>query len=384
MSELICAYMGYTKRRLTLVAVAWVLAAVLFTFVVAPNFSYVDSPQSMVAEAATDASCADGNGDPSFDGPPCQFPAEGGMGGIILGTTTLDGNDLATWLSSEGAGGGSDLFAPTPPGRVESQEQVAYVGLNSLTVDNFFTYKYWGDTTPGGEKFNTYFFFTSDTATLDGTDSCAEGEGGNGTAARGRETCDLLVEVGEFATGGFDASGSVPVLGSISLSASDYWLSEPENDNCGITDTYSLGSGFNSACLGLLESGGKAQDLLSDVTLSLNGLLLRVHRASAIPQPRSGQEPVSKVLQLGEAGNPNSNVYIEIRQGKGIDRAIVPRPANRPIGVPLTLQEQGDRASAFSNDYVCRGNPTGIGETDCTIPNSRLGVTGTAYEDIHR
>lgn len=357
----------YAHGRLALVAAAWLIAAGA-TLALAPQLAFVDSP-SLIEAGAVAPSCQDGNAAP--DDPPCQFPVESGMGGLILGQAALIGNDLGTWFGEQPGASPGSLTAPTAPGRVEPDEEVAAVGMNQLTIDGFYAYKSWMDTHHRtGGTFHTYFWMSSNNATLEGTPECATADGE--PLSQGRENCDLLVEVTEMATKDFSASGEAPVIKTINIDSGDYWVNDAARDDCGLSLT--------DACLGILESGAKTQDLLSDATVNLDGLLLRVHRVSAIPS--DDDPPVSKILTLND-------VYLEMRYGKGSDRAYVPVPGSYPdVGPPYLRNGQGgpqSRKAAISNGYDCEGNPMGVGDTSCTdIPSNQVGVTSSSYQDIHR
>ena len=267
--------MVYSRKRLVLIAVFWIAVGVAYP-TLAANSAYFDSPESLDLgiQAQDDSNCYQG----SQTGPPCQFPTSSNMGGIVLGTSWLNGVDLATWLRRNGADGNSGgsvcsdwggegecILTANAPGRSDSTDvqgtdgeagkvYTAGVGLNQIDpANNFYAYKAWQDT-EDGQDFATYFYLLSEQASLDGTDTC--GGENNGSVAFGRVNCDLFVEVSEFATSEFDAQGSAFGLVDINLNAQDYWLSRPWLDQCNptsgnIPDTSAacLGAFVRDACL---------------------------------------------------------------------------------------------------------------------------------------
>ncbi len=341
----------------------------------APHSSYLDSPASYFTADATNHNCQPGD-------EPCKFPTEAGVGGIILGTTDLAGEDLATWLSYDGDGtsgichdAGTCIESELAPGRVDSTETTIGIGLNQIVTADFFAYKGWWDTHHAtGEDFHTYFWMGAETAALRGTDNPSECGvvDGDMSYAYGQTKCDLTVEAGEVAVKEFEASGSTTLSISIDLEEDDYWLSYPEYDQCSV-DIWDT----SATCLGMLESGSDGQDKLDDVEVSMDGLFLRVHRGFALPDDGTSP-PTTKELELND-------VYLEIRHGKGSDTAVVPTNLNFPeVGQPISTGTGQDRVGRLGLDFACEGNPMGTGYEDCFVAAHRQDVTGASYEDIHR
>lgn len=388
--------MGYSRRRIFILGAAFLLVGAGFV-VVAPNSHYLSNPDAYGTVLADEHNCQP-DSHSSNDHPPCMFPAETGTGGIIMGATYLDGEYLSTWLSEEGGiTDDTDCYEDadrtciqrtTSPGRVVSQEPVVGIGLNNLNVQNFFAYKSWRDTTPSGAEFYTYFWMASDTATLRGrvnllgsgaADEClGTGDSGNIHFSWGRQTCDLMAEASETGLKTFyaeaDSSG-----GSQTLQADNWWMAEPEKDQCNV-DIWQT----SATCLGMLEAGSYGQDKLDNVYAEFEAFALKTHRVSAVPSPSTlDSPPISKELVMND-------VYLEMRYGKGTDTAKVPRRAAYPNNLlPLLQNGTGsaqDRRERMSMDYACDGNPLGTGMENCYMSagTTQIGVTDTMYEDIHR
>lgn len=335
--------MTYSKKRLAVIAVAWLFAALI---VGVPVEFGVDAQNSNCGTA----------GDP-LDGPPCKFPAEANVGGIVLGTSELTGEDLTAF---DGVG-----TSELPPNRVDSSEDVVGLGLNQVDAEDFFIYKSFkfdsdGD---GSNDANTYIWAGAETGSLDGTDDCGDGSADEQV---GRETCDLFVDVGEVSFGYIEAEGDTPfILPDVDADAEDYWVIDPEDDSeCGIFDALLAGA----ICLELIVDGSLTGNL-ADVSVEAEDVLIRGHRVSAI----EAADGTNKELDL-------QNVYIETRWRKGGDRA-----QNLPFADSVNDPDV-TRSAAITNDYRCEGNPT-QDDPSCVIDSDRQGWTGVgdeSYDDIHR
>lgn len=336
--------MTYSRTRLAAIAVVWIAAAAL-----------LGVPSGELSAVAQNTNC--GTADDPLNGPPCMFPAEANIGGIVLGTSYLDGDDLTAFDGLSGA--------DTAPNRVDFREEVIGLGLNAVAADDFFIYKsYKFDSTEDGQRRDAYIWASADTAQLSGTSTCGDG---SGSEAVGRRTCDLFIETGEAAFGQIDAVGSTPfLLPDVDITAEDYWVIDPQDDTeCDILDAV-----FNGGmCLGLIVDGTLSGDL-ADVSVEAYDVRIRGHNISAI----EASDGTNKVLDL-------QNAYIETRYEKGQDRVIEQGvPPIDPFGENIT------RKAALSNDYRCEGNPT-QSDPSCVIDSDRKGSTGVgdeSYDDIHR
>lgn len=336
--------MTYSRKRFAVLAIGWLA-------VVAVLFWVGALPGDMVADAQN-TNC---------DSPPCMFPAEANIGGIVLGTSELTGEDLTGWDDV-----GTTEVAPN---RVDSSDQAIGLGVNDVAAEDFFLYKSWKyDHPTQNERWNTYVWMGSDQGVLSGTNTCGTG---SGDSTDGRQDCDLFVEVGEVSFGQIDAVGEVCIFLCVSfdITAEDYWVIDPQDDTeCGIFDAVLAGD----MCLELIMDGSFAGDT-ADVSIDAQDVLIRGHSIEAI-EDSSGN---NKELDL-------QNVYIEMRHRKGDDRAVVPVPYNQwanPIEDPDVT-----RAAALSNDFRCEGNPT-QSDPSCEIDSDRQGWTGIgeeSYDDIHR
>lgn len=333
--------MAYSRKRLAVLGIAWVFLALL-----------IGIPLDMDADAQN-TNC---------DFEPCKFPAESNVGGIVLGTSSLSGDDLTAWDGLSNA----DL----PPNRDNivgtGGEEVIGLGLNDVDADNFFLYKSFkfdsdGD---GTNDANTYVWAGAETGSLSGTGTCGTG---SGDPSDGRSDCDLFVETGEVSFGQIDAVGEVCILlcTSFDITASEYWVIDPQDDTeCGIFDAV-LGGNM---CLELIVDGSFAGDT-ADVSVDAEDVLIRGHSISAV-EDDSG---IDKELDL-------QDVYIEMRWRKGGDRA-----QDLGFGDPINDPDV-TRSASITNDYRCEGNPT-QSDPSCEIDSNRQGWTGVgeeSYDDIHR
>lgn len=371
--------MAYSRRRLAAVAVFFFLLALGFQMV-PPGHPLLDNGASDGVVRADNHNCMDSGAN---DTPPCMFPVEAGNGGFVMGASTLGGQDFASWLTTNGGNDGTDstcyddttidcIYRPTAPGRVDDPVTVVGVGLNNIDATEFYTYKAWRSTHHTGQTFHTYFWMSADSAGVKGTSACPAGSDGNGTLAYGIKQCDLVTLVGESAMKDFWAEADTS-LGTQTLTASDYWLSQPERDQCNVNiwDT-------SAACLGMMESASDDQSKLSNTVMEFAMPELRVHHALAQPDDINTDPPTSKELDM-------VNVYLGLRIGKGTDMAYVPENGTYPNnGEPLLNGARQSRRTRWSNNYACNGNPMGTGYEACAVDSANVGVQGTLYEDVHR
>jgi hypothetical protein len=382
--------MTYSKSRISGIAVFWILAAtVVFSLGMFPAVDMHDFGIGVDAQQqprGCDASATYDN--------KCAFPAEGNVGGIVLGTDFLDGKDL-TYLN-EAADGSAGIEAPVGPDRAATtsdgsgQDRVttAFLGLNVDSVSNFFLFKSWryNDDThtsgnPGTEDDVYVWVSTRGSTELQGTPECARTDQSRnkGDIETAREECDLYTETGELSAGEIFAEGSaettwwIPTDISLSTSANDYWVTDPHQDSCSVVFDVFLGSGL---CLSVadpsIDVGGAVNNVQIN-TIEISELMIRGHRVAAQPDPVKEE---NKELILNDG-------YLEIRHGVGADRAYVP---NTGFAQP-TVEDPNDqtRQAALSNPWPCNGNPTGDFGT-CQVDAARQGFSNLddSYNDIYR
>lgn len=357
----------YSRRRLALLACVWLLAG-----------------GAVVSLGALDLG-AQANDPRGCDGPPCAFPAQSNVGGIILATDFLQGESLVAF------GVGDDETDPTPPQRALEEEANVKLGVNDIDAENFFIYKSWyyfdervEDDVP------VYLWANASSATLTGSGECGDGE----DTFRGSNRCDLQANASEtsahYVFTEIDAeglfSGWAPDYGSIER----LWLVNPEDDQCPATLDLSF------LCLGLLPDGGTTIATVTAETgrVAATDFAIRTHRARAV---RDDFEGADKRMTLGDA-------YLEMRYGKGADRRMTPSGSvdsmsgkldwtsaddvesqfgfdpgsNRMWGQPV---ETDEGVSALSNVILCEGG----GPNTVCVPDDGTLVNqeGMSYDNIH-
>lgn len=448
--------MTYSKKRLTVICLVWVAAGAVVltgsTDVFENPLEEVDiaGNNPVVQEAfgvndASDNSCPNDNG-------PCAYPAENYNGGIILGASFLEATDGGLTFFDPDTASGDDPqdgristdFLPSDAADANQDfVPVATLGLDVQGVSDFFLYKSWktGPNVGPSNKDHVNVYIQTDRALLDGPS-------GDGTVScRGspykKQHCDLVAPVSELSAGGLCFGGSALGLRDTQAffrgerptgpdyqnptsrcqSARDnldrypdsdcaddggcedigYWVEDPEKDKCTIEDIVAaVGPTIEGFCLSAAdpEADFAGLDFTIEV-IEIDDLLIRSHRLAAEQGPDTGE---NKVLQLGDAGDPDNNFYAEIRWGKGYDRAYWP-DSNAGAGWNWLTNEFEDnnplledqtRVSGVANPFPCRGNPTAEGKgwassgggddnAECVQDTENEGtLRNGAYDDIYR
>ena len=408
--------MTYSKSRTAILVCAWVIVGVFaFSAYGAPNVDLPSEVPGIETEvpsadaAAVGTTCNSGGN----QGPPCMFPVERHTGGIVLGVAKLTGEQATAFGVGGGANGNiGTIYSPLAPERKSGQTQngvqvdeTISVGLNELNADKFFLYKSWKydrTASPSVTDADVNVWVTADSATLTtegNNDGCGDGSAG----FDGSRNCDLLLNTGELSAGFFAASLEVSGFGELGaprdeLSASGFWIDDPEQDDCPILSGFP--NPFNplgaaSLCLGLIEDGGiSTTSLLDGANVELFNFMIRTHYAKAVRE--NGK---NKLFSL-------NNGYLEIRHGKGADRSrVFPQGDNTIAGTsadngnaqfradnwqkPVTYSANDlTRRHGVGQGFVCDGGPDGDQdcEPDQDQSGSRTGGTESdgGYDDIHR
>lgn len=341
---------GYSKRRLIYIAVFWFLAGAV-VFAMAPTFT---------AYAQDIRGCSS---------PPCMFPAQSNVGGIVLGTENINAQNLIAF----GVGDTDNVFDNTPPVRVLDEEEGIRLGTNDVQADNFFIYKSWNyfDPTVGnqGGSIPVYIWADAETAFITGSSACGDGTAGTD----GSKRCDLVAGTAELSTLELSASADCNglafdfICGLVpdTFNEQDFWTAEPHKDECG-----ELGALSGTICLGLI---GDEPVSLFGVSATVDNVdavdfMIRSHNLRGVP----GDQNVNKLLEL-------DNAYFEIRYGKGEDRINTPdSPNSASFAQPIT-DTYGD--AALANPFLCEGGgPT----TFCLPPDDTVSnIDGMQYDNIH-
>lgn len=322
----------YSRKRLAFVAGAWLLVgAVAFA---------VGSPFGAGAQDA--AGC---------ESPPCAFPAESNVGGIVLGTDFISGEGLIAF----GVGRDPPYTADTPPGSVEPEENQIVLGLNDIDAGQFFIYKSFHYFEPRlNDDVPVYIWANATEARLRGSaDECGDGSRGLG----GADNCDLQAGTSEISTQNLfaeaDCDGITCSIVPGSIEDDEFWAVRPEDDVCG-----ALGALGGDICLGLVRDGGTsaAGATITADTVEAEDFMIRGHEYKAV----RGSDGEDKTMSLDD-------VYVEMRYGVGDDR----------INTPESEQNPGDWAqptfgsfgeAAIANNFLCQG---GGPLTFCAIPAER-------------
>ena len=330
--------MGYSRRRLFMIAGFWLVLGGMFVLANPP-----------AGTVLAEGSCG-------IEGGPCMFPAEHYEGGLIFGASSLSGQKTQADL-----GGFPDDRAERP--NSPDTEPIILLGLNDLDVDDFYLYKSWRDYDQDTFETEDYYVYLEATpGSISGTGTCE--------TDTLRVDCDLAAEVTELSVDELSATiSNCPFLiGAVcptTNSNDQLWMIDPQNDDgCGAINAL-LDSSV--VCLGLLD-GGLVEGIGADVSVDVTGAKFRTHKLQA---------------QQDDAGNNKvitfNNVYGEIRYGTGYDRI-------RTSGTNPTSNGAGStRQAAISNPYDCDGNPDG---PDCVPDADEEGQPPTgqneSYLDIYR
>jgi len=439
-------------------------AAVLFVF--SGSSTVVDSPLEKADIQGTDSPVLEKAvaqyGNPSdnscaTEGPPCAFPAENYNGGITLGAQFLEAADGGlTFFNPETASGddpddrqlSTDFLPPNAADKNQANVDVATLGLDVDQVRGFFLHKTWktGASVPNHD--DVYIYIQTESAQLEGPSG--GGEVNCRESPYVKQHCDLVAPVSELAAGGLCFGGSstgasdtkaffretrttgtaygsnqcdnlqdegnsqYPDNGCANANNCEeigYWVEDPHTDVCQINEIVTLtnllppDARIDGFCLSAADPEatfdfGISFDFSID-TIEIDDLLIRSHRLRAEQGPTTGE---NKILQLGEAGDPNNNFYAEIRWGKGYDRAQWPVSNARSSydwltnevddGQPLSDQS---RVAGLATPFPCRGNPTaenqgwasrgpdGDANEFCNIDADNSGnIREGPYDDIYR
>jgi hypothetical protein len=358
----------YSKKRLMIIGFVWLVAGTV-VFGVAPQFGADADPRGC-------------------DVAPCAFPAESNVGGIVLGTDQLIGNNLVSF----GYPGGDPGFYydDVPPGRVVDRERNIGLGISDVSTGNFFIYKQWyyfDDRTEAKEPVHIWANATDATLTSIGTtnNDCGVSDISNSNGGWERSTtCDLVANVSELSSKYIYAttdcvSGLFCFAVPGSLEINNYHAVNPEEDTCG-----AIGALGGTVCLGLIKNGGSSvlgTTVASD-RIEAYDLQIRGHEFKAVNGP-NGQ---NKRLTL-------NNAYIEIRHGKGYDRIYTPdsNPSDPNGNYGGTVGSNPDWGqpvdgptgrSALGVNFPCEG---GGPSTFCGIKNGRIqNRQGESYDNIYR
>lgn len=350
----------YSRRRLALIGVFWVACGAIL-FGAYPQFAADADPRGC-----------------SFA--PCAFPAENNIGGIILGTEELVGQNLVSFGYD-----GDTYYDEAPPGRVDPRERNVGLGISNVTTGTFFIYKQWyyQDRRVGRQApVHIWADATGGSLTSIGSTNSDCGDSNSGGGWERAEACDLLANVSELSSKYIYAESSCSGLfcGFVpsTFEINDYHAVRPEDDVCSAT-----GALGGEVCLGLIKNGGSSV-LGTTVTtdrVEAYDIQIRGHEYKAVNGP-NGQ---NKRLTL-------DNMYLEIRYGKGADRINTPesnpsdpngnygsavgqnsnwaQPINEPTG-----------ESALGTDYPCQG---GGPNTFCQIPDGRNSNRyGEGYDNVY-
>jgi hypothetical protein len=334
----------YSRKRLVLIGCVWLLAGAA-AFAVAPDF----------AAFADDRGCSS---------PPCAFPAENNMGGIIMGTETLEGEDLVSF----GYDGNTYVY-PTPPNRVESNEEVIGLGINQVSTGRFFVYKSWYYyDSRAGERVPVNIWINADSADLSGSNEC--GNGNNGF--EGASNCDLLAYVSELsAREMYITTDCVSGLGCFAVPESftpeNYHSVNVEDDTCSAFE--GLGG---DVCLSLISDGGTCVLGTCVVADTVNAYDIMIR--APYYQAKKGNDNAVKTLNL-------NNAYLEIRYGKAYDRATVFDSEHDTDWQQPLDATYGDAATSVT--HTCQG---GGPDTNCDIQPGRITDTPTdrTYDNVHQ
>lgn len=335
----------YSRKRLILIAVAWVCLAAA-AFALSHGFG----------AAADDRGCGVNSG------PPCAWPAENNIGGITLGTSRLQGQNLVTFGFD-----GNTYTEEVAPGRVTSSEEQVGLGISDITTPNMIIYKPWYYFDQrAGSQVPVYIWANATGATLSGSSQC--GDGTNGWD--GAKTCDLLANTSEIYTGELTAEtscdSSVCSVVPGTLTINNFWAVRPEDDTCGDLEALS------SPCLAALSDGGTcvAGTCVTSDSIDGRAVFIRSHNYEAVRGPQG----VDKELSL-------DNIYLEIRYSKGFDRAQTPGDPSGTFPQWAQPVTGSTGQAALSTEAECTG---GGPNTDCSIPSGRASdIAGMTYDNIH-
>lgn len=353
----------YSRKRLAMIALIWLFLAAV-AFAVFPGFGADADPRGC-----------------SFS--PCAFPAENNIGGILLSTEQLVGNNLVSFGYD-----GPTYYDETPPFRVDPREKNIGLGISDITAGTFSIYKMWYyEDERIGEQAPVHIWANATQAELTSIGSTNNdcGVSSSGDSSGGWEEskkCDLVANVSELSSKYIYATSSCSGLFCCCVPSTfeinEYHAVRPEDDVCSAT-----GALGGTVCLGLIKNGGSTV-LGTTVTsdrVEAYDIQIRGHEYKAV-QGGNGQ---NKRLKLTDA-------YLEMRYGKGSERIYAPEsnPSdpngnygsavgqnsnwNQPVRTPF-----GE--SALGVDFPCGG---GGPNTFCQIPEGRNSNRfGESYDNVY-
>ncbi len=418
--------MSYSRKRLLALALFWFAVGGLVV------------GGSLVADV--DAQSSDSC--PNEDGP-CPWPAQNYDGGITMGTTVLDGQDIALFdeesMNDDGYTISNDYEhsldtaetlssgASSSPGGAD----IVTIGFDVDQVQNMYLWKTWK--TRAGQRSSVSAAETDDQdnwddvsiyiqtteARLQGPSSddgtpdvsgveCREPDGND---QFNPHHCDLVAQVAEvsFVDLVFEADidtwlGTATVdhtdIEEISESPDDgYWVTRPQDDTCGFLEIFTFDfsswppANIDGFCLSLVdptftEDVPTADDATIEELVFFD-LQVRGHGFLAEPPgdaAAANEQNLNKNLILGSPNDPDSRFYAEIRWGKGEDRALFPPSARADGGDPQpdpSEHRYGGPTPEFS-DFSFRTGPavSGGGNTFQCIGNpTGVGAEGCEQPD---
>ncbi len=321
----------------------------------------------VVAFAASGGFAAVAQDDRGCSSPPCAFPAESNMGGILLGTDDLSGDDLVSF----GYDGNSYVY-PTAPDRAEDTTEVVGLGINQITTGQFYVFKSWYyDDSRSSQRVPVNVWIDAESADLSGSSQCGNGNSGFGGSAN----CDLLAYPTELAAREMQVTtscsstvwiGCAVVPGS--FNPSEYHSVNIEQDTCSAFD--GLGG---DVCLSLISDGGTCvagvcveADSVDAQDISIRAPYYRAQK---------GSDNTDKVMTLNDA-------YLEIGYGHGFDRVNVMTSTHGSDWQQNVDAPYGESAVGVS--FLCQG---GGPDTNCNLKSGR-GVDSTSpwrkYDNVHQ
>jgi hypothetical protein len=163
------------------------------------------------------------------------------------------------------------------------------------------------------------------------------------------------------------------------VDADNYWVVNPNEDtscSSGLINLLQDVLANENLCLQIVKSGGiiDADKAIPGAQATINGqaqdFLIRAHNIEA-----SGDVGQNKELSLKDA-------YLEIRYGKGQDRAATPfSNLGTTWGDPIN-NDTVVRSAGITNPFNCQGNRE-LGNPSCNIDSNRKTINNESYNNIH-
>lgn len=362
--------MGYSRKRLFLIGVLWISVGLLLF-----GTSIIASTGAQESD-----SC------PNEEGP-CPWPAQNYDGGITLGTTVLDGQEVALFdpdsIEDDGfsiddsydSEQGLETSFPLSEGAssMPGGADVVTIGFDVDAVNSLFLHKTWK--TQAGSRFaptdaqmddqdnwdDVYIYIETTEARLQGPSGDDGSPDVDGVECRepddndefNPDHCDLVAEVAEvsfndviFEADVDTALGTATVtddqIDGISEDEDDgYWVTRPQEDVCGFLSIFTFDftqwppANIDGFCLSVIDptfdEDVPTADDVDIQELVFFDLQVRGHGFAATPPQddvaqsnADNPQELNKDLILGNPNDPDSGFYAEIRWGKGEDRALFP------------------------------------------------------------